>query len=116
MAKSKSESKRSGGTAKSGGSGRASLTTDHDVIREWAEKRGGCPSSVEGTAAEHEAGLLRLDFKPDDEKLEDISWDDFFEKFEEANLAFLYQEHTADGKISRFHKFIDRSSAKQDDE
>lgn len=116
MAKSSSASKRSGGNSKSDGSGRAKVTTDHEVIREWAEKRGGCPSSVEGTAPGHEPGLLRLDFKPDDEKLEDISWDDFFEKFEEANLAFLYQDQTADGKISRFHKFIDRSSAEQDDE
>ena len=33
------------------------------------------------------------------------------EKFEAANLAFLYQEKTASGDLSRFHKFVDRDSA-----
>ena len=34
----------------------------------------------------------------------------FFDKFEEANLAFIYQEETADGELSRFCKFVDRDS------
>ena len=44
-----------------------------------------------------------------DESLDHISWEDFFDKFDEARLAFLYQEKTSDGKTSRFHKFVDRS-------
>ena len=64
---------------------KADITTDHDVIRRWAEERGGCPASVEGTAPEHEPGLLRLDFRPKDDKLENVDWDAFFEKFEEAH-------------------------------
>lgn len=84
-------------------------TTDHDAIRRWAEKRGGHPTSVTGT--EHgkgDPGVLRLDFGVKDEKLHAVDWDAFFDKFEEAKLAFLYQDKTADGKISRFHKFIHR--------
>jgi hypothetical protein len=58
---------------------------------------------------EGEAGLLRVDFEPDDEAdLEPISWEDFFEKFDKEDLTFLYQEKTASGELSRFHKFIDR--------
>jgi hypothetical protein len=91
----------------------AKITTDHEEIKRWAEKRGGKPSSVAGTGGKDDAGLLRLDFDPDDEKLEDIDWEDFFEKFDEKKLAFLYQEKTADGKISRFHKFVDRAEAKK---
>ncbi len=87
----------------------AKFTTNHDEIRHWAEKRGGQPATVSGTGSDDEAGILRLDFKPKDESLDRISWDEFFEKFDSANLAFLYQDKTADGKISRFHKFVDRS-------
>jgi hypothetical protein len=84
-------------------------TTDHDAIRKWAEKRGGHPTSVTGTEHGKEAaGVLRLDFGVKDEKLHSVDWGSFFEKFEEAKLAFLYQDKTSDGKMSRFHKFIHR--------
>jgi hypothetical protein len=84
-------------------------TTDHDAIRKWAEKRGGHPTSVTGTEHGKEgAGVLRLDFGVKDEKLHAVDWDAFFDKFEEARLAFLYQDKTANGKMSRFHKFIHR--------
>jgi hypothetical protein len=84
-------------------------TTDHDAIRKWAEKRGGHPTSVTGTEHGVEtAGILRLDFGVKDEKLHAVDWDAFFDKFEESKLAFLYQDKTASGKMSRFHKFIRR--------
>ncbi|RAI45100.1 hypothetical protein [Rhodoplanes roseus] len=86
------------------------VTTDHDAIRKWAEERGGHPATVKGTETGKEhAGILRLDFDPRDEKLEELSWDEFFDKFEESDLAFLHQDKTADGKVSRFHKFVSRS-------
>lgn len=93
---------------------RANITTDHETIQKWAETRGGKPATVRSTERGGEAGILRLDFDPPDEGLEKISWDEFFEKFDEADLAFLYQEKTKSGKTSRFHKFVDRSRA--DDE
>jgi hypothetical protein len=90
-------------------------TTDHDEIRQWAEERGGVPVTVAGTAKgkkgkSGEAGILRLDFEPRDEGLEEISWEEFFEKFDKEKLAFLYQEETSDGSTSRFHKFVNRPS------
>ena len=86
----------------------ATKTTDHDTIRHWVEERGGKPAAVSSTRQGDDAGILRIDFPIDgvDENLEHISWDDFFQKFDEANLAFLYQEQTADGKDSRFFKFV----------
>jgi hypothetical protein len=38
--------------------------TNHDVIRAWAEDRGGVPASVEGTenGGDADAGILRIDF------------------------------------------------------
>jgi hypothetical protein len=41
-----------------------------------------------------------------------VSWNEFFNKFDEKNLAFLYQEKTATGKPSRFFKLISRDKAK----
>ena len=89
-------------------------TIDHDEIRQWAEKRGGVPATVKGTARGKgkaaDAGILRLDFEPRDEELEEISWEEFFKTFDWEKLAFLYQEETAEGSTSRFHKFINRSA------
>jgi hypothetical protein len=88
----------------------AKTTTDHNKIRKWAEQRGGVPSSVTETGNDGDPGILRLDFKPKDEELGKIRWEDFFEKFEKENLAFLYQDQADDGSESRFHKFVQRES------
>ena len=91
--------------------GESKTTTDHDEIRRWVEARGGRPSSVKGTGDGDDAGILRIDFPDagDEGSLEEISWDEFFEKFDEKNLAFLYQEETSGGEESRFFKFVSRS-------
>jgi hypothetical protein len=88
-------------------------TTDHDEIRRWAEQRNGRPAHVPGTGGDGDAGLLRIDFREgdpneEDDSLEEISWDEFFEKFEEKKLALLYQDHTAAGKPSTFNKLVSR--------
>jgi len=86
----------------------ASTTTDHLVIRKWAEERGGSPARVKGTEDASGEGILRFDFAEPDEKLEKISWEEFFETFDDKNLALLHQDKTADGKTSRFFKFVHR--------
>jgi hypothetical protein len=89
---------------------KGNVTTDHRSIKHWAEERGGTPATVKKTKGDGEPGILRLDFEPRDEALEPIGWDDFFEKFDKEGLAFLHQDRTEDGKLSRFHKFVNRSS------
>jgi hypothetical protein len=86
-------------------------TTDHKLIRKWAEQRDGRPATVRATEEDGHAGILRIDFGPKEERLEEIDWDEFFRKFDEAELAFLYQDRTKDGELSRFHKFVRRSAA-----
>jgi hypothetical protein len=81
-------------------------TTDHRFIRKWAEARGGRPARVKATGKGDDPGILRFDFGEKDESLEEISWDEFFEKFDENDLALLYQ----DEKDSRFNKLIRRHS------
>ena len=84
----------------------AKTTQDHNEIRKWAESRGGKPARVSDTGGKNDPGILRLDFDPKDPDLTPISWDEFFKKFDAEHLSFLYQEKTADGKSSRFHKFV----------
>lgn len=83
-------------------------TTDHETVRAWAEERGGAPASVKDTGEGSDAGVLRIVFDSNQESLDRISWDEFFEKFEKEQLAFLYQERTRDGAVSRFFKLISR--------
>ena len=90
-------------------------TTDHDEIRRWVEERGGRPARVKGTeGGGDDAGILRIDFPGvgDDESLEPISWDEFFRKFDEENLAFLYQERLKSGEESRFFSSSCRATAR----
>ncbi|MBD9371797.1 hypothetical protein IB238_03970 [Rhizobium sp. ARZ01] len=81
----------------------AKTTSNHTEIREWVEERNGRPAKVRG---EKTGGILRIDFGKPEDALEAISWDDFFRIFDENDLAFLHQDKTFEGKISRFNKFI----------
>ncbi len=87
-------------------------TTDHNEIQEWATARGGIPMAVASTGGHKETGIIRIGFPDaphaDDGNLEEISWDDFFEKFDVAKLALIYQEKTADGHKSNFSKLVSR--------
>jgi hypothetical protein len=89
-------------------------TTDHEVIRAWAEARGGAPAAVDSTGDEpdHEpdAGLLRIEFRDDGGRLDEVDWEPFFRTFDDRKLAFVYQEKTSDGSVSRFNKFVSRDS------
>lgn len=90
-------------------------TTNHDEIKRWVEERGGSPAVVKGTEGKRSGGVLRIDYPgfSGEDTLEKISWEEFFETFEEANLAFLYQDETKDGEQSRFSKLIDRDNAQE---
>ncbi|MCC9643222.1 hypothetical protein LOC71_13135 [Rhodopirellula sp. JC740] len=92
----------------------AKTTTDHSTIQQWVQERGGVPSTVESTTrSDSDVGLLRIDFPHGgrNDELSTISWEDFFAKFEEAQLAFLHDDETAEGDVSRFCKFIQREDA-----
>ena len=94
-------------------SSHSDTTTDHKVIQKWIESRGGKPAKVGHTEDKRGPGILRVDFGGDDEKLEVIEWEEFFAAFDEHHLAFLHQDKTADGKPSRFNKFVTRHDEKK---
>lgn len=92
----------------------AQRTQDHESIQQWAEDRGGVPAIVKGTG-----GLLRIDFVEGEasggheNSLEETSWDDWFEIFDDSDLTFLYSPE----EESRFFKLVrsqgDESSPSQ---
>lgn len=90
--------------------GRSRSTTDHATIRRWAEARNGRPCRV--LMGDGDPGLLRIRI-PDcagEEDLQEISWDEFFEKFEIKELALVYQEEASESE----HKLIDRHSCRDE--
>jgi glutathione synthase/RimK-type ligase-like ATP-grasp enzyme len=87
------------------------VTTNHDEIRKWVEARGGKPATVKSTGGKEDAGILRIEFQ-DRQNLEEIPWDEFFEKFDRNDLAFLYQDRLKSGEESRFFKFVRRGESK----
>lgn len=106
--KAKSSTAKTSKAHESGGVA-ASRTTDHDKIRAWVEERNGHASVVKRSHDTAEGGgILRIDFDKPEESLEEVPWDEFFEIFEDRKLAFLHQDRTADGNLSRFFKFVRR--------
>lgn len=84
--------------------GRSLATTHHEVIKQWAEERGGVPATVEGTEHGDHLGVLRFDFGGKDDKLRHVSWDEWFETFDARRLNFIYQEERSDGRQSNFFR------------
>lgn len=81
-------------------------TIDHDEIRRFAEERDARPAVVRGT------DIIRLDFPgfSGEESLEEIDWDDWFERFDDSNLALIYQEKLRSGQRSNFNKLVGRET------
>ena len=85
-------------------------TTNHEEIRRWVEEHGGKPARVKVSGGDGDPGVLRIDFPggSGEDALEHISWDEWFEKFDDENLAFLYQERKSGGEDSTFFKLVER--------
>lgn len=70
------------------------VTTVHEEIERWARERGGRPVSVSGPGGdEADDGRRFVDVRfpgEDGRDAEPVGWDAFFERFEEAGLAFAY--------------------------
>jgi hypothetical protein len=82
------------------------ITTDHEDIRHWASERGGMPAIVAGTDDD-----LRFDWGESDEYLERLSWEDFFDLFDEYGLAFAHIEDDS----SSVYEFVSRYAPASDE-
>ena len=83
------------------------VTRNHNKIKKWVEDHGGIPAyaAEKITPDEHEK-VLRIIFKNENysDKMVAMDWNDFFTKFDQANLAFVYKEEKSNG--SNFYKFV----------
>ena len=70
---------------------------------------------MRGTGGTGDPGIIRLDFQTDgpDPSLEEITWDEWFRAFDANQLAFVYQDKTADGKRSNFNKLVSRATVEE---
>ena len=62
-------------------------TRDHERIRRWVSERGGYPAEADGDG---DGGTdLRVALSDDDAAR--LDWDEFFDRFDEADLAMAYR-------------------------
>jgi hypothetical protein len=69
-------------------------TRDHQIIKQWADQRGGQPARVRGSQ------VLRLGFGKLPPNWEPLPWEEFFKTFEQTAMSFWYD----DGPGSRLFK------------
>lgn len=81
----------------------ARRTQDHDEIRAWVEKQGGTPAVA--SAADNDTLVLRIRFDPAEDNARVVEWEEFFDTFDNNDLAFIYQMDGV-GKDRRFFKFV----------
>jgi hypothetical protein len=80
-------------------------TRSRDVVEDWARRRNAEPAAAT-RGDDGRPRVLRFDFQGGPDKggreLEHISWDEWWQTFEERDLAFVYQEKKSDGNDSNF--------------
>jgi hypothetical protein len=86
--------------------GRSLVTTNHDVIRRWAQARGARPATIRGTEREGRAGVLTFNIPGYREsgRVREITWDEWFHTFDLRRLNLIYQEQLRDGRQSNFFR------------
>lgn len=94
------------------------MTRNHDEIRKWAQEHGAIPCEVAGMDRNGDASVLRFEFSNAPNRsgnVKEVSWDEFFTKFDQNNLQLLYQDQSGDGARSNFNKIIRAEQGKSSD-
>jgi hypothetical protein len=82
--------------------GQTLATRSEQVIKSWAEARGGKPAT---TTREGPPRVLRLDFPGyGGEGLRKIDWKDWLGTFKDRRLTFVFQERLRNGNQSNFFR------------
>lgn len=86
------------------------VTHNHEEIRRWVRQRGGRPAKRRDAPDADAGDVLAVSFPDtDDESLDPIEWEEFFERFESGGLAFAHGAG-ADGSEPDF-ALVDREEA-----
>ncbi len=96
------------------------ITTDHQKIRDWAEMHFASPEIVDDFEAGSDKPVLRLDFPgeaddiflPNSSKDFELTWEEFFRRFEEENYAFEYIPNYGGESPDWAYKFVKREEVK----
>ncbi len=91
------------------------IIIDHDQIKQWIKRHGGKPAVIDDPEAGSDKKGIRIDFPTEkDEALlseerssRDITWDEFFQIFENEHLAFIIKNEDIDDPTLSY-AFIDR--------
>ncbi len=71
-------------------------TIKHDVVRAWADARGGEPARVRGTT-----DALKIRIGAAETGYESFAWKDWLAVFDEKELAFVYEDPGFTYKVVR---------------
>ncbi len=83
-------------------------TIDHEEIKLWVESHGGHPAALR--MLDGDVGVVRFDYKPYLGAQHPLSWTEFFQQFENRNLAFLYDDEAPPGLEESAAKLVNRGS------
>lgn len=81
------------------------VTILHDEIKAWIKKHGGKPAVIE--TQPNYPGVLRIKFG-DQSMYKEISFAEFFDRFESEGLAFRYIDHVIKGNEELSFTFLNR--------
>jgi len=88
------------------------VTSDHEVIRLWADNRQAKPATGEETPSGpatvdvNDGGAgIRFNF-PGMSPFRPISWEEWFDNFDRNHLLFVYEEQMEDGGASTRHRLM----------
>lgn len=71
----------------------------------WAKERDAKPATIPGTEHGGRPGVLRFNFPGyGGQEIKEISWEEWFQPFDERQLVFVFQEHRKDGTQSNFFR------------
>lgn len=90
-------------------------TTNQDEVRTLVEEHGGMPATLKGTSenGEESSDMLHIAFGPLGPDMEEVSWEEFFERFENENLALEYDDEAVYGTPPDF-ELVDRDRARDE--
>ncbi|MEH1011982.1 hypothetical protein V6U90_02485 [Micromonospora sp. CPCC 206060] len=86
--------------------GRSLVTTNHEVIRRWAQARQAKPATITGTERNGRPGVLTFNMPGyrESSRLKQITWEEWFRTFDARRLNLIYQEQLRDGRQSNFFR------------